>query len=66
MQRQEEMVSDLSAIGFAVAGFTFWTLADCSIKLLGQSSLLADEAAACLGLFMALFITVCALGRREF
>ena len=32
-------VSDFGAIGFALAGFTFWVLGDSSIKLMGQSRL---------------------------
>jgi len=32
-------VSDFGAIGFALAGFTFWVLADTCIKLVGQSGL---------------------------
>ena len=47
-------VSDFQAIGFALAGFTFWVLADTSIKLVGQSGLPAYEMVAFLGLFMAI------------
>jgi drug/metabolite transporter (DMT)-like permease len=49
-------VSDLGAIGFALAGFTFWVLADSSIKLVGQSGLPPYEMVAFLGLFMAMFL----------
>jgi len=49
-------VSHLGAIGFALAGFTFWVLADTSVKLVGQSGLPAYEMVAGLGLFMALFL----------
>ncbi len=58
-------VSDLGAIGFAVAGFTFWVLADTSIKLAGQSKLPAYEVIAFLGLFVAGFLTVHALWRGQ-
>lgn len=58
-------MSDLSAIGFALAGFTMWTLTDRSIKLVGQSTLPAYEMVAFLGLFMALSIAVYALGWCE-
>ena len=34
-----QRLSALGAIGFALAGFTFWLLADASIKLVGQSGL---------------------------
>lgn len=65
MQGQGATVSGMSAIGFALAGFTFWTLADSSIKWEGQSALPAYEMVAFLGLFMALFVTVYALGWRN-
>jgi drug/metabolite transporter (DMT)-like permease len=47
-------LSDLGAIGFALAGFTFWVLTDTSVKLVGQSGLPAYEMVAFLGLFMAI------------
>jgi drug/metabolite transporter (DMT)-like permease len=56
-------VSDLGAIGFALAGFTFWVLADSSIKLVGQSGLPPYEMVAFLGLFMAMFLGVYTLVR---
>jgi len=65
MQEHGAKVSDLGAIGFALAGFTFWVLADTSIKLVGQSGLPAYEMVAFLGLFMAVFLTIYALGRRQ-
>ena len=65
MQRQGAKVSDLEAIGFALAGFTFWVLADSSIKLVGQSGLPAYEMVAFLGLFMAVFVMMYAVGRRQ-
>jgi drug/metabolite transporter (DMT)-like permease len=58
-------LSDLGAIGFALAGFTFWVLADTSIKLVGQSGLPAYEMVAFLGLFMAMFLAIYALARRQ-
>jgi drug/metabolite transporter (DMT)-like permease len=58
-------VSERGAIGFAVAGFTFWVLTDTCIKLVGQSALPAYEVTAFLGLFMALFMAAYALGRGE-
>jgi drug/metabolite transporter (DMT)-like permease len=51
-------ISDLGAIGFALAGFTFWVLCDTCIKLVGQSGLPAYEMVAFLGLFMAISLTV--------
>jgi drug/metabolite transporter (DMT)-like permease len=58
-------LSDLGAIGFALAGFTFWVLADTSIKLVGQSGLPAYEMVAFLGLFMAIFLAVYAVVRGQ-
>ena len=58
-------VSDLGAIGFALAGFTFWVLADTSIKLVGQSGLPAYEMVAFLGLFMAMFLAVYGIARKQ-
>ena len=58
-------VSERGAIGFAVAGFTFWVLTDTCIKLVGQSALPAYEVTAFLGLFMSLFMAAYALGRGE-
>ncbi len=63
--RRTARVSDLEAIGFALAGFTFWVLADTSIKLVGQSGLPAYEVVAFLGLFMAVFLALYALVRRQ-
>lgn len=65
MEKLGARVSNLGAIGFALAGFTFWVLADTSIKLVGQSGLPAYEMVAFLGLFMALFLVVYALGRGK-
>lgn len=58
-------ISDLEAIGFALAGFTFWVLADSAIKLVGQSGLPPYEMVAFLGLFMALFLGLYSLSRRD-
>ncbi|HEX4030003.1 MAG TPA: DMT family transporter [Terracidiphilus sp.] len=56
-------VSELGAIGFALAGFTFWVLADSSIKLVGQSGLPPYEMVAFLGLFMSMFVSAYTLVR---
>jgi drug/metabolite transporter (DMT)-like permease len=58
-------VSDLGAIGFALAGFTFWVLADTSIKIVGQSALPAYEMVAMLGLFMSTFLGLWAVARGQ-
>jgi drug/metabolite transporter (DMT)-like permease len=65
MLRQGAKVSDLGAIGFALAGFTFWVLADSSIKWVGQSGLPAYQIVAFLGLFMAMFLAMYAFWRRQ-
>ena len=65
MQTRGAKVSDLGAIGFALAGFTFWVLADSSIKLVGQSGLPAYEMVAFLGLFMAVFLAIYSVARRQ-
>src|SRR5271168_3792700 len=58
-------ISELRAIGFALAGFTFWVLADSSIKLVGQSGLPPYEMVAFLGLFMAVFLAAYAVWRGQ-
>jgi drug/metabolite transporter (DMT)-like permease len=58
-------VSELGAIGYALAGFTFWVLADSSIKLVGQSGLPPYEMVAFLGLLMAAFLGAYALARGD-
>jgi len=65
MEGNATKVSDLGAIGFALAGFTFWVLADSSIKLVGQSGLPPYEMVAFLGLFMAMFLALYAAGRHQ-
>jgi drug/metabolite transporter (DMT)-like permease len=59
-------VSDLTAIFFAVFGFTCWVLGDSCIKWIGQSGLPPDEIVAFIGFFMALTITLQAAVRRSF
>ena len=61
----ESSVSDLRAIGFAFAGFTFWVLADSTIKLVGQSGLPPYEMVAFLGLFMAMFLGAYGIWRKD-
>lgn len=65
MTRRREGISELGAIGFALAGFAFWVFADSSIKLVGQSGLPAYEMVAFLGLVMAVFLGVYAVVRGE-
>ena len=58
-------ITHFGAIGFALAGFTFWVLADTSIKLVGQSALPAYEVVAFLGLFMSMFLAAYSLVRGD-
>jgi drug/metabolite transporter (DMT)-like permease len=58
-------VSDLTAIFFAVFGFTCWVLGDSCIKWIGQFGLPPEEIVAFMGLFMALTLTVQAAVRRN-
>ena len=60
-----KQVSDLKAIGFALAGFTFWVLTDTSVKLVGQSGLPPYEMVAFLGLFMAVFLAIYGFARGQ-
>ena len=58
-------VSDLTAILFAVFGFTCWVLGDSCIKWIGQSGLPPEEIVAFMGFFMALTLTVQAAVRHS-
>lgn len=58
-------LSDLEAVGFAVAGFTFWVLADTSIKVIGSSTLPAYEVLAFLGLIIVALLILRGLWRGE-
>jgi drug/metabolite transporter (DMT)-like permease len=54
-------VTHLGAIGLALAGFTFWVLADTSMKLAGNSRLPAYEIVACQALVVAAAIALRAI-----
>jgi drug/metabolite transporter (DMT)-like permease len=54
----DSRVSHLGAIGLALAGFTFWVLADTSMKLAGNSRLPAYEIVACQALVVAVAMVV--------
>lgn len=58
-------VTQVGAIGLALAGFTLWVLADTSIKLVGQSGLPAYEMVAFLGLFMSMMLAAYSLVRGD-
>lgn len=61
----ESRVSPMGAIGLALAGFTFWVLADTSIKLAGNSRLPAYEIVACLGIVVAAALLLRGLWRGD-
>lgn len=58
-------VSDLTAILFAIFGFTCWVLGDSCIKWIGQFGLPPEEVVAFMGLFMATTLAVQAAVRRR-
>jgi drug/metabolite transporter (DMT)-like permease len=58
-------VSDLTAIFFAVFGFTCWVFGDSCIKWIGQYGLPPQEVVAFMGFFMALTLTLQASVRRN-
>jgi drug/metabolite transporter (DMT)-like permease len=58
-------VSDLTAIFFAVFGFTCWVLGDSCIKWVGQFGLPPEEIVAFMGFFMALTLMLQAAVRRK-
>lgn len=58
-------VSHRGAIGLALAGFTFWVLADTSMKLAGSSRLPAYEIVACLGAVVAVVLFLSGLVQRD-
>jgi drug/metabolite transporter (DMT)-like permease len=57
-------VSDLTAIFFAVFGFTCWVLGDSCIKWIGQYGLPPQEIVAFMGFFMAITLALQAEMRR--
>jgi drug/metabolite transporter (DMT)-like permease len=58
-------VSDLTAILFAVLGFTCWVVGDSCIKWIGQYGLPPVEIVAFMGFFMALTLVLQAAVRRN-
>jgi len=58
-------VSHLEAVGLAVAGFTFWVLADTSIKLVAGYKLPAYEVLAFLGLCVVGILVIRGFWRRD-
>ncbi len=58
-------VSQLEAVGLALAGYTFWVLADTSFKIAGASSLPVYEVAACVGLATILLLLLRAILTRN-
>ncbi len=62
---RKPLISDLQAMGLALAGFTFWVFADTTIKMIGRSPLPAYEVIAFIGLFVTAFLTIYAAARGE-
>lgn len=58
-------VSDLTAIFFAVFGFTCWAVGDGCIKWIGQYGVPPQEIVAFMGFFMVLTLTLHAAARRN-
>ena len=58
-------VSQLEAVGLALAGYTLWVLADTSLKIAGASSLPVYEVAACVGLAIVLILLLRAILTRN-
>jgi len=58
-------VSDLTAIFFAVFGFTCWVLGDSCIKWIGQFGLPPEQIVAFMGVFMAITLALQAAARRS-
>ncbi len=58
-------VSQLAAVGLALAGYTFWVLADTSLKIAGGSRLPAYEVVAGVGLATVALLVLFALARRD-
>jgi len=52
-------------VGFAICGFTFWVLADTTIKIVGRSMLPAYEIIGFLGVFVCGFLALYAKVRHE-
>jgi drug/metabolite transporter (DMT)-like permease len=65
MQKPSANISELGAIGFALAGFTFWVFTDTTIKFIGQYGLPPYEMVAFLGLSMAIFLFLYCLMKGE-
>jgi len=59
----KKSVSEIEAIGLALAAFTLWVLTDTTIKLVGQTGLPPWEVIAFLGLWMAGFLLLHGLAR---
>lgn len=58
-------MSQFEAVGLALAGYTFWVLADTSLKIVGASTLPAYEVIAFVGLAVAIFLLIRGLWRND-
>ncbi len=58
-------VTELEAVGLALAAYTLWVLADTSLKIVGATKLPAYEVVAVLGLAMMGLLVLRGLARRD-
>lgn len=63
--KRKSSISNLEAVGLALAGYTCWVFADTTIKMAGSSHLPAYEVIFFLGLFIVLFLFLRSLLRGE-
>jgi drug/metabolite transporter (DMT)-like permease len=61
----KSVVSQFEAVGLAIAGYTFWVLADTSLKIVGASSLPAYEVIAFVGMVVVIILLMRALWRND-
>jgi drug/metabolite transporter (DMT)-like permease len=65
MEARKSSYSQFEAVGLALAGYTFWVLADTSLKIAGASTLPAYEITAFVGLSIAVFLLLHGLWRGD-
>ena len=65
VQMSSFSINGLKASGFALAGFTFWVLADTAMKAVGATLLPAWEVIGFLGFFICFYLFLSAVVRRE-
>ena len=58
-------LNGIRAVGSALAGFTFWVLADTTMKAVGHSALPTAEVVGFLGVFIVSYLILLSAARRE-